>query len=523
MPVQSIRHPVIAAKRRQVLPRWVRVRDARLTARVNAWRAPAWLDRGSARLSRLADHGVLWFTIAGVLALLGRRRAALRGTASLAVASALANLIGKRLFGGDRPLLKDVPVGRRLARTPTSASFPSGHSASAAAFTVGVGLEDPLAGLALAPLAAGVAYSRIHTGAHWASDVLGGLAIGAVVATAGRVLVGKPPRRVPAASAPAVRLTAVSPTGGGLSILVNPGSGNGGAPDVLAQRLPDAAVHHLGDGEDLVVLLDRVIETDHPSAIGVWGGDGTASAVADRARTRGLPLVVFPGGTLNHFAGALGIGSAEDVVRAIQQGTGREVDVAIASFAGGQEQTVLNTASLGLYPPFVSVRDRFQPRFGRPVAALIAAVRVVAAAAPLRVTIGAFDLPTWSVFLGVNRYGSGGAAPTRRSRLDDGVLDVRILNAGSTARTRGVFGLVFAGGANRVSRLLPFTKHRTIIERFEQRVVDVVVTAPYRNAAVFAYDGETVGLPDAAAFDDRRARLSMRMAPGALTVYAPVP
>ncbi len=34
-----------------------------------------------------------------------------------------------------------------------------------------------------------VAYSRLHTGAHWLSDVLGGVALGAAVAVVGKFLV----------------------------------------------------------------------------------------------------------------------------------------------------------------------------------------------------------------------------------------------------------------------------------------------------------------------------------------------
>ncbi|MDQ4137276.1 MAG: phosphatase PAP2 family protein, partial [Actinomycetota bacterium] len=108
--------------------------------------------------------------------------------ASLTVASILANLVGKQVFGGDRPLLKDVPIGRHLRKQPTSPSFPSGHSASAAAFATGVALESTAAGGAIAPVAAGVAYSRLHTGAHWLSDVIGGIALGAGVATIGKLV-----------------------------------------------------------------------------------------------------------------------------------------------------------------------------------------------------------------------------------------------------------------------------------------------------------------------------------------------
>ncbi|WP_425554902.1 phosphatase PAP2 family protein, partial [Kitasatospora putterlickiae] len=89
------------------------------------------------RLSRAADHGMLWFGAAAVLGAVGGRagrRAALRGVSSLLLASSAANIAAKQVTRRPRPLLDPVPVARRLLRQPVTTSFPSGHSASAAAF-----------------------------------------------------------------------------------------------------------------------------------------------------------------------------------------------------------------------------------------------------------------------------------------------------------------------------------------------------------------------------------------------------
>ncbi|HYI33249.1 MAG TPA: phosphatase PAP2 family protein, partial [Glaciibacter sp.] len=149
-----LRHPNVALRRRQVLPAWVRRLDVAAARRINARHTHPRVDVGYARLSNAANRSVLWFSIAAGLVILGRHRAAARGSASLIVSSILANLVGKQVFGGDRPLLKDIPVGRRLKNMPTSPSFPSGHSASAAAFATGVALEAPRIGLVVAPVAA---------------------------------------------------------------------------------------------------------------------------------------------------------------------------------------------------------------------------------------------------------------------------------------------------------------------------------------------------------------------------------
>jgi len=193
MRLANLRHPVVAYRRARTMPRWIRRVDRATNRRINASRSWHAHDRGYRRLSHAADHGLLWYAIALVLVLLGHRRAALRGVGSMLVASVVSDVVVKRLFDGKRPVSTDVPAGRRLRAYPTTTSFPSGHSASAAGFATGVALESGRAGIIVAPVAAAVAYSRMHVGAHWLSDVVGGVAIGAGVALLGRLIV--PARR----------------------------------------------------------------------------------------------------------------------------------------------------------------------------------------------------------------------------------------------------------------------------------------------------------------------------------------
>src|SRR4051812_37140927 len=141
----------------------------------------------------------------------------------MALSSGIVNVVLKRVFGRVRPDLENLQSTRRLRREPGSLSFPSGHSSSAAAFVTGLAMESPLAGAAVAPLALGVGYSRVHVGVHYPGDVVAGFPVGTAVAAASqhwwRVRPKEPARVRTALDAPALA------EGEGLVVAVNPRSG----------------------------------------------------------------------------------------------------------------------------------------------------------------------------------------------------------------------------------------------------------------------------------------------------------
>ncbi|MFE7855498.1 phosphatase PAP2 family protein [Streptomyces sp. NPDC101209] len=145
------------------------------------------LDVALRRLSAAADHSKISFAVAGALALWpgSTRRAAALGVAAIGVASATANLLGKRLVRRPRPhRAEDSPFPGRHVPMPESASFPSGHTASAVAFAAAVGTAFPAATVPLGLLACAVGYSRVHTGVHYPGDVIAGAVLGTGAASA---------------------------------------------------------------------------------------------------------------------------------------------------------------------------------------------------------------------------------------------------------------------------------------------------------------------------------------------------
>lgn len=167
----------------QAVRRAVGRADRRIVKRAAQWR-PTPIDRVMICLSRAASRGQIWMAVAGLLIALGgpARRGAVRGTLVLGASTLVATKLIKPLFPRNRPPEDAVPGSRRTGVTPNTPSFPSAHAALAAAFTTGVAIESRRAGYLLAPLAVAVAYSRVHTGAHWPSDVVAGSAVGVTVA-----------------------------------------------------------------------------------------------------------------------------------------------------------------------------------------------------------------------------------------------------------------------------------------------------------------------------------------------------
>jgi diacylglycerol kinase family enzyme/membrane-associated phospholipid phosphatase len=450
-----------------------RLWDARLHAFVGRLpTTPA--DRWLRRLSTFANHGKLWLLIAVVLGVRKgpMRRGAIRGVGAQAVSSLVVNAVLKRYFGRVRPDLENLHSHRRLRREPGSLSFPSGHSSSAAAFVTGMAMESPLAGAALAPLALGVGYSRVHVGVHYPGDVVAGFAVGSAVAVASqhwwRVRPQEPARVRTAFSAPAL------PEGERLVVAVNPESGPDDydpAEDV-ARILPRAEVLTTGPDAGVEELLGEAARSGRAKALGVAGGDGSVAAAAAVALEHGLPLAVIAAGTLNHFARDVGLETTQDTADAVVSGSAVQVDVAAVNGT-----PFLNTASIGSYPEMVRRRDRLSHRMGKWMALTVAAAQVLHAGTPVSLVVNGQPLKVWILFIGNGLYTPRGLAPAWRPRLEDGLLDVQYLRADVRfSRTRAVLGA-----------LLGVSERGSAYAEFQAKEVHVVSdSGPQR----IAYDGE---------------------------------
>jgi undecaprenyl-diphosphatase len=136
------------------------------------------VDRVAAVVSNLADYGFVWVLLAGFKA---RRRGPNRRRAIVALAAAgFSSLLVSRAVKAAVERQRPEDHLQASVRTPTSSSFPSGHTL--AAFCTAFALGDSETGTAAnVGFAAAVAASRVHLRAHHPTDVIGGAVIGSVL------------------------------------------------------------------------------------------------------------------------------------------------------------------------------------------------------------------------------------------------------------------------------------------------------------------------------------------------------
>jgi len=106
----------------------------------------------------------------------------------------LLSLALRQLIGRDRPPLV-YPLPKPLVHTPGTGAFPSGHASVSFACATVIAWASPRLALPAYVLAAAIAFSRVYVGVHWPLDVLGGAALGTLVATA-LLRLARDPRRL---------------------------------------------------------------------------------------------------------------------------------------------------------------------------------------------------------------------------------------------------------------------------------------------------------------------------------------
>jgi diacylglycerol kinase family enzyme len=214
-------------------------------------------------------------------------------------------------------------------------------------------------------------------------------------------------------------------------LFVNPRSGGGRATRAaVAERARERGI-------DVIVLdthkslgeLVREAVAEGADALGVAGGDGSLAVVAAAARIHGLAFVCVPAGTRNHFALDLGV-DRHDLVGALDaftDGVERSIDVGEVN-----GRVFLNNVSLGIYGDAVR-QPTYRDAKVRTLVETAAEVLGTSGAVPelhLVDDLGIEHRRPAVVLVSNNPYAlDRPIAPGTRPRLDSGELGILVLDA----------------------------------------------------------------------------------------------
>jgi diacylglycerol kinase family enzyme len=283
-------------------------------------------------------------------------------------------------------------------------------------------------------------------------------------------------------------------------LLMNLRSGGGKAErfrlvDLCRQRNIEPIV--LRPGDDLRRLAEDAVARG-ADVLGMAGGDGSQALVASVASKHGIPFVVVPAGTRNHFALDLGL-DRDDVPGALdayEDGVDTVVDLAEVN-----GRVFVNNASLGVYAKIVQSADYRDAKVHTAAAMLPDLLGPAAPPLDIRFTLPSGQEATAAQLLLVsnNPYQvaqlRGGGT---RERLDGGVLGVVSVRVDTTADAERLAALELAGNVRRFASWNDWTA-----SEFEVRSAGPVE---------IGVDGEALTL---------QPPLHFVIRPGALTVRLP--
>jgi diacylglycerol kinase family enzyme len=262
---------------------------------------------------------------------------------------------------------------------------------------------------------------------------------------------------------------------------VNPKSGSADAARAVLEGNAAFTLREV----DPAQLEDEIRQSAERGAARVLiaGGDGTIGIAVSALLDRDTELAILPGGTLNHFAGDLGIpAEPEDAIALAIGGTAKPTDIGVAN-----DRIFLNTSSVGAYVAFVRVREYFEPRFGYRIASALAAIRVLF---QLRHIVVELEVDgerriyrTPLVFIGVGEREL--QLPALGKRVPDGRRGLHVLIVRGRSRAR-----LLAVGLSAVARGVKTTSR---MPELDSVIVDQC-TIQMRRAGTVALDGELARL-----------------------------
>jgi diacylglycerol kinase (ATP) len=294
-----------------------------------------------------------------------------------------------------------------------------------------------------------------------------------------------------------------------LVVVANPSAGHGKAGRLIGRvttglhrlRVPHE-IRVSESGPDLERLA-RAAAEGGTRLVAALGGDGTSSLVANGILGTGAALAALPAGTGDDFAKAIGAGKLDTAIELLANPKTVDLDV-IEVTTGAAKRSFINIAGAGFDSEVNETANAMTVNLGATGTYLAALVKTLSKYSPASFTIQVDDermeLDAMLVEVGSGRWTGGGMKVLPDAVMNDGLLDVCIVEALSKTAFLRAFPRVFLGS---------HTTHPKVRMRRGNRVQ----VEANRRVLVYA-DGEPVGsLP--AIFEVRPAVLPVVVGPDA--------
>lgn len=299
------------------------------------------------------------------------------------------------------------------------------------------------------------------------------------------------------------------------AFLVNPNSGGGAAPKVvvpLARVLREAGaevdVTYTTSPDDTPALVDAAVAQD--AIVVSVGGDGMLSSVAGAVSARGAVIAVIPAGRGNDFARMLQVPhDTAAQARLLLDGEARTIDLLQVTRPDGTVEVVAGSVYAGVDARAAEIVDRSHWLPGRlqyPVAAVRALATYRSVDCTLEVDGVRSQHQAATVVIANSRYYGKGMAIAPAASVDDGLLDVIVIEAASRSGLIRSLPKVYDGRHVELDEVTALTGRRATL------------TGAYRGGAPVPVgaDGEALG----ALSPDPARPLAVELLPGALRVLA---
>jgi diacylglycerol kinase (ATP) len=234
-----------------------------------------------------------------------------------------------------------------------------------------------------------------------------------------------------------------------------------------------------------ITIQDTLGNSTNCSAAVIFGGDGTVHRQLPQLHQYKIPVLVVPTGSGNDFAKTLGIRNVATALQAWQQFCAegknvKEIDLGVIR-AGGQETFFCCVAGIGMDAEANARANRMPPSLKSRGGYVVAALQSLIAFKPAEMTISVEgrEIRRSAFFIAVGNASSygGGMKVTPQAALDDGLLDVCLVNQMNKLKLLCWVPTIFFGEHLRLKQVEYFKASQITIET--DRKLDLYADGDY--------------------------------------------